>query len=49
MGDFVVLDDDEGGEKGEDGGGVEDGVDVGSCAFLGGGVGGLEEEDGLGC
>ncbi len=40
---FVVFDDDEAGEEGEDGGAVEDGVDVCSGAFLGGGVGGLED------
>ena len=43
VGDFVVFDDDEGGEEGEDGGGVEDGVDVCACAFLGGRVCGLED------
>lgn len=47
VGDFVVFDDDEGGEEREDGGGVEGGVDVGALGFLLGGVGGLEEEDGL--
>ena len=48
VGDFVVFDDDESGEEGEGGGGVEDGVDVCSEVFLRGGVRGLEEEDGLG-
>lgn len=43
VGDFVVFDDDEAGEEGEDGGAVEDGVDVCAGAFLGGGVGGLED------
>ncbi len=48
VGDFVVFDDDEGGEESEGGSGVEDGVDVGAEVFLRGGVGGLQEEDGLG-
>lgn len=47
--DFVVFDDDEAGEEGEDGGAVEDGVDVCAGAFLRRGVGGLEDKDGLGC
>lgn len=43
MGEFVVFDDDEAGEEGEGGGGVEDGVDEGALGFLGGGVGWLED------
>ncbi len=45
--DLVILDDDEAGEEGEDGGEVEDGVDVGALLLLLGGVGRLQEEDGL--
>lgn len=51
VGEFVVFDYDEGGEEGEGGGAVEEGVVVCCGAFLGwvrvGG--GLEEEDCLGC
>lgn len=43
VGDLVVFDDDQPGEEGEHGGAVEDGVDVCSRAFLGGGVCGLED------
>lgn len=45
---FVVLDDDEPGEEGEERGAVEEGVDECALFLLGGGVGGLEDEDGLG-
>ena len=48
VGDLVVFDDDEAGEEGEDGGAVQEGVDGGALAFLGRGVGWLEDEDGLG-
>lgn len=48
VGDFVVFDYYERGEKGEDGEGVEEGVDVCAEVFLVGGVRWLEEEDGLG-
>lgn len=48
VGDFVVFDDDEGGEEGEDGGHVEGGVDVGALSLLLGGMGWLKEENGLG-
>lgn len=48
VGDFVVFDYDQGSEEGEDGGYVEGGVDVGALFLLLGGVGWLEEEDGLG-
>ena len=48
IGDFVVLDDDEAGEEGEDGGDVQDGVDVCALMFLLGGMRRLEDEDGLG-
>lgn len=46
--DLVVFDDNEGGNESEDGGQIEDSMDVGALLFLLGGVGGLEEEDGLG-
>lgn len=48
VGDLIVFDDDEGGNEGKNGGQVQDAVDVGALLFLFGGVGGLEEEDGLG-
>lgn len=47
--DLVVFDDDEAGEEREHGGAVEDGVDVCAGAFLGGGVGRLQDQDRLGC
>ncbi len=47
VGDLVVFDDDEGGNEGQNGGQVQDAVDVGTLLFLFGGVCGLEEEDGL--
>lgn len=46
--DFVVFDDDQAGEEGEDRGAVEDSVDVCALAFLFRRVGGLQHEDGLG-
>lgn len=48
VGDLVVFDDDEGGDESENGGQIEHGMDVGALLLLLGGVGGLEEEDGLG-
>lgn len=48
VGDFVVFDDDEAGDEGEDAGAVEDGVDAGALLLLLGGVGRLEDEDCLG-
>lgn len=47
VGDLIVLDDDESGNEGKNGGQVQDAVDVGALLFLSGGVGGLKEEDGL--
>lgn len=47
MRDFVVLDHDEAGEKGEGAGGVEDGVNMSALNLLLGGMGWLEEEDAL--
>lgn len=49
VGEFVVFDDDEAAQQGQNAGTVEDGVDGGALLFLGGGVRGLEHEDGLGC
>lgn len=46
--DFIVLYDNEAGEEGEDGGHVQDGVDVRALVFLFWGVRWLEDEDGLG-
>ena len=46
--DFVVLDDNEATEEGEDGGAVQSGVNVCASPFLGRGVGWLEDQDGLG-
>lgn len=48
VGSFVVDDNGEPAEQGEDAQEVEGGVRVGADALLSGGVGGLEEEDGLG-
>ena len=48
VGEFVIFDDYECGEEGEDGGAVDDGVDVGAQVFLFRGVRWLEHEDGLG-
>ena len=45
---LVVEDYDEAGQEGEDGHEVEGEVDGCSGALVGGGVGGLEDEDGLG-
>ena len=45
--DFVVFDDDQPREEGEDGGSVEDGVDICALTFLYRGVCGLEDEKGL--
>ena len=47
MGELVVFDDNEGGQQGEGGGAVEEGVDVCAGCFLGFAVGWLQEEDGL--
>lgn len=46
---LVDLDDDEAGEQGGDAEEVEDEVPGRAVAFLGRGVRGLEDEDGLGC
>ena len=48
VGDLIVFDDDEGGNEGQNGGQIQDAVDVGTLLFLFGRVCGLEEEDGLG-
>lgn len=48
VGDFVVFDDDEAREEAKDGGAVEYGVYVRALLLLFRGVGGLEDEDGLG-
>ena len=45
---FVVEDDDQAGEAGEEGEGVEEAVGEGALAFLGGGVRWLQDEEGLG-
>lgn len=45
--DFVVFDDDEAGDCGQDGDVVEGGVDVGALFLLFAGVGGLDDKDGL--
>ena len=45
---FVVFDYYETGEEGKDTGDVQDSMDDCAGAFLAGGVGGLEDEDGLG-
>ena len=48
MGKFVVFDDYEGGEEGQNRGAIDDGVYVGADSFLLRGMRGLEDEDGLG-
>ncbi len=48
VGAFVVFDDDEAREEAKDGGAVQYGVYVGALLLLFRGVGGLEDEDGLG-
>lgn len=48
VGDLIVFNDDEGGNEGQNGGQIQDAVDVGTLLFLLGGMCGLEEEDGLG-
>ena len=45
---LVILNDDEGSKESEDGGPIENCVDVSTCTFLLRRVGGLEDEDGLG-
>jgi hypothetical protein len=46
---FVDFDDDQAREQGGEAGEVEERVEEGACALLGGGVSGLEDEGGLGC
>ena len=48
VGDFVVLDDDQTSNEGQDARDINGGVDVGAPFLLLGGVGWLEDEDGLG-
>ena len=47
-GDFVVFDDDQPGDQGQDAGDVQDSMDVCALDFLFRSVGRLKEEDGLG-
>ena len=47
--DFIVFDDDKGGNKGKDRGQIQDAVDVGTLFFLFWGMGRLKKEDCLGC
>lgn len=44
---FVVIDDNESGEESEKGCSVQNSVDVGAELLLVGGVGGLDDQDGL--